>query len=234
MRFDEPLLEGTLIRRPSRFLADVKLRTGEQITAHCVNPGRLTGCAEPGARVLISVKDDPRRRYRHQIEIMYSGRTAVGVHAGRRASVVSEAVLQGRVGELAGYAMLQRDAKAMREHNIDVMLTGNGLRDCYIKIRSVTLAYANTGFYPDTIATREAQELQTLTDLVREGNRAVMFFVIQRSDVTCFRPADHIDQEFGTNFRDAVARGVEVLCYRAKVNRKGIELDKKIDVVLNH
>ncbi|RYF02845.1 MAG: DNA/RNA nuclease SfsA [Deltaproteobacteria bacterium] len=232
MRFDQPLLEGTLVRRYKRFLADVKLRSGEEITAHCANPGSLLGCAEPGNKVLVSIHEDPRRRFKHQVEIMYSGRTAVGVHTGRRSAVVTEAITQGKIGELAGYATLKREVKAVRDNSIDMMLTGNGLRPCYITVRNVTLAYEGVGYYPDAIAAKGSQDMHVLTDLVREGSRAVIFLVVQRSDVESFRPADHIDADFGLAFRDAVARGVEAMCYRAKVTRKGIELDKKIAVDL--
>jgi sugar fermentation stimulation protein A len=232
MRFEQTLVEGTLVRRYKRFLADIKLRTGEEITAHCANAASLLGCAEPGNKVLLSTHDDPRRRFRHQIEIMYAGRTAVGVHAGRRSTVVTEAVTQGKVGELAGYATLKRDPQAMRDPSIDLMLAGNGLRPCYITVRNVTLASEGVGYYPDAVSAKGAQEMQALTDLVREGSRAVIFLVVQRNDVTSLRPADHIDADFGLAFRDALARGVEALCYRAKVTRKGIELDKKIPVDL--
>ena len=60
----------------------------------------------------------------------------------------------------------------------------------------------------------------------------MVFLLVQRSDVEWFRPADHIDPDMSTAFRDAVARGVEPLCYRAKVTRRGIELDKKVPVDL--
>ena len=83
MRFEQPLLEGTLIRRRKRFFADIKLRNGDEVTAHCINPGSLMGCSEPGSRVLVSLHDDTKHRFKHQVEIVYSGRTAVGIHAGR-------------------------------------------------------------------------------------------------------------------------------------------------------
>lgn len=220
------------MRRQKRFFADVKLRNGEHITAHCANAGSLMGCAEPGNKVLISIHEDARRRFKHHVEIMYAGRTAVGVHTGRRAVVVSEAIAQGKIGELAGYATLKREVKTLRDSSVDMMLSGNGLRCCYITVRNVTLAYDGVGYYPDAVANKGAQDCIVLTDLVREGNRAVIFLVVQRNDVECFRPADHIDPDFSLAFRDAIARGVEAICYRAKVSRKGIELDKKLPIDL--
>ena len=232
MRFEEPLLEGTLIRRYKRFLADIKLRNGDEITAHCANPGSMMGCSEPGSRVLISVHEDPRRRFKHQIEIVYSGRTPVGIHSGRPVTVLTEAVMNAKVSELAGYATLRRSNKVPRDSCVDVFLHGNGLRPCNIAVKNVTLAYEGIAYYPDAVTTTGIQEMSELTDLVREGSRGMIFYLVQRSDIECLRPADHIDPEFSQAFRDAVARGVEAICYRAKVTRKGIELDKRLTVDL--
>ncbi len=111
-------------------------------------------------------------------------------------------------------------------------LEGNGLRTCYIHVKNVTLAENKVAYYPDAVSPAEGERLIELTDLVREGYRAMAIFVAQRGDVESFRPADHIDPDFGQTFRDAVARGVEVLCFRADVTRKGIELADKLPVEL--
>jgi sugar fermentation stimulation protein A len=232
LRFEDTLLEGTLVRRTRRFSADIKLRSGEHITAHCANPGSMIGCSEPGSRVLLSVKDSPRRRHRHQMEVIYAGRVAVGVHSGRPVSVVMEAIMQGKLSEVAGYATLKRQVAVPRVSCIDVTLAGNGLRTCQIVAKSATLAYEKVAYYPDAVRPNDLNDLIELTNIVREGNRAIIFLLAQRADVDYIRPADHIDPEYGQAFRDAVQRGVEVVSYRAKVTRKGIELDKKLPVDL--
>ncbi len=232
MRFEQPLIEGTLLRRRQKFQADIKLRTGDEITAHCAHSGNMTGCSDPGSRVLVSVHEDPRRRFKHQVEIVYAGRTPIGIHAGRPGDVLFEAMVQGKIQDLAGYAQLRRGVRPRKLNHVDLLLEGNGLRPCHISTKSVTLALDRVAYFPDAILSRAPQELSELTDLVREGSRAVLFLLVQRADVEGFRPADHIDPEFGQAFRDAVARGVEVLCYRAKIGRKGIELDRKLNVDL--
>lgn len=232
MRFEQPLLEGTLVRRQKRFLADIKLRSGDEVTAHCVNAGSLSGCAVPGSRVLMSVHDDARRRYKYQIEIMYSGRTAVGVHGQRPSAVIAEAIRNDKIATLMGYESIRSGEHAPRDTRIDFILMGRPARECYISVKSATLAYENVAYYPDGIVNRGAQHLQALTDLVRDGRRAAIIFVAQRHDVDTFRPADHIDSEYCTALRDAIARGVEALCFRTRVTRKGIDLDQQIPVEL--
>lgn len=232
MRFEQPLIEGTLVRRQKRFLADVRLATGEEITVHCAHPGSMMGCSEPGSKVLISSHDDPRRRFKHQLEIIYSGRTPVGIHTGRPMTLAYEAIMGGKVGELAGYATMRRDARYGRDNKIDLLLEGNGLRSCYIEVVNVTLGQDGTAYYPDSVIPDGPAHMDELTDLVREGNRAMIFFVAQRADVERFKPADHIDGELAQAMRDAFARGVEHVCYSAKVARKGIELDQRLPIEL--
>jgi sugar fermentation stimulation protein A len=231
VRFDQTLIEGTLIRR-NRFSADVRLRNGDEVTAHCAHAGSMKSCSDPGSKVLLSVRDDPRLKVRHQLEIIYAGRTPVAIHTGRPHLLVSEAIMHGRVQELAGYATLRRDVSNGKNSRSDFVLSGNGLRTCYLQVKAVTLGFEGVAYFPDVNGSGEAERLSELTGLVREGNRAMVLFVAQRADVTWFRPADHIDADFGQAFRDAVARGVEVVCYRANVSRKTIELGEKLTIDL--
>ena len=190
----------------------------------------MLGCSEPGSKVLLSEHNDRRRKLKHQIEIVYAGRTPVGIHTGRPTAVVAEAIMAGKIPELAGYAVLRRETAVAHGAHVDIALEGNGLRTCYIQVKNVTLAENDVAYYPDTVSPNEGERLLELTDLVREGFRGMSIFVAQRNDVESFRPADHLDPDIGQTFRAAMARGVEVLCYRANVTRKGIELDEKLPV----
>jgi len=230
MKFEQALVEGKLIRRYNRFLADVRLSSGEEITAHCANPGSMKGVSEPGSKVLLSVSSSPRRKFNHQLEIVYSGRTPVGIHTSRPISVVSEALEQGQIPELAGYAMLRRQTRARGQERIDLVLEGNSLRPCYVLVENVTSATNDTCYFPDIRYPSGITTSEHLTNLIREGNRAMVIFVAQRNDVLSMKLADNIDGDYAQAFRDTVARGVEVLAYGSKVTRRGIELDKRLAI----
>jgi sugar fermentation stimulation protein A len=233
VRFEQTLIEGTLLRRYKRFLADVKLASGEEVTVHCANPGSMMSCSDPGSKVLVSLHDDPRRKLKHQLEIIYVGRTPVGIHTGRPNAVVAEAITMGRISELAGYATLRREVRFGRDSRVDLLLEGNGLRSCYVEVKNVTLARDGVAYFPDAVTARGTKHMAELTDIVREGHRAMVLFLAQRADVERFRPADEIDSEFGQALRDAIARGVEPVCYRSKITRRGIELDVQLPVELD-
>ena len=122
MKYIPTLESAILIKRYKRFLADVKLRTGEEITVHCANPGGMLGISDPGSKVLLSATNDPRRKFEHQLEIIYSGRTPVGIHTGRPITVVSEAIMAGQIPELAGYATMRRVPKNSRKQHLSQLM----------------------------------------------------------------------------------------------------------------
>lgn len=230
MRFETPLIEGKLIRRHKRYSADIQLPSGKTISAHLVHPGSLQGCCFPGSRVLVSALQDLRRRHSHQVEIAYAGRTAVGVHCGRPVNLLMESVVRKKIDALAGYAKIERIVETPRVGPTDVLLYGNGLRPCHVAVRNVTLAHDQVAYYPDSAQARDVGSFRELTDLVRKGRRALIFLVVARGDAEGFRPADHIDPEASGALRDAYARGVEVACWRARVTRRSIELERPLPV----
>jgi len=62
------------------------------------------------------------------------------------------------------------------------------------------------------------------------GHRAVMLYVVQRSDCARFRIAADIDPVYAMAFEEARAAGVEVLCYDCRVATDGIEIEAPLEV----
>jgi len=232
LRFPRALVEGRLIRRYKRFLADIQLPSGV-ITAACPNTGSLMGCCEPGSRVWLSESDSATRKYRHTWEIVEVGRVMVGINTGLPNNLVAEAIGAGVIGELAGYPSLRREVAFGEERSrVDLLLEAPGREDCYVEVKNVTAAaHAGVALFPDCVSERGSKHLRELMRLKARGLRPVQLYCVQRADVNEVRPADGIDYEYGRTLREAIAAGVEVLAYRAKVSETEIRLAERIPVV---
>ncbi|HMY50964.1 MAG TPA: DNA/RNA nuclease SfsA [Zoogloea sp.] len=236
MRFTKPLLEGRLIRRYQRFLADVDTPAGP-VTAHCPNTGSMLGCAAPGLRVWLSPAANPARKLAWTWELVeVPGDTApvrVGVHTGRSNGLVREAIEAGRVPALAGYPTIRGEVKYGEGSRIDLLLSGDGRPDCYVEVKNVTAAVSGgIGYFPDAVTTRGAKHLREMAAMVAVGRRAVLVFCVQRADVAAVRPADHIDPAYGRALREALAAGVEVLALGARVSPEEIVVDRALPVTV--
>ena len=60
--FETPLQEATLLRRYKRFLADIRLPDGQELTVHCPNTGSMRNCGQPGDRVWVTLDYKPGRK----------------------------------------------------------------------------------------------------------------------------------------------------------------------------
>ena len=232
MRYDGPLLEGRLIRRYKRFLADIQLPEGV-VTAACPNTGSLMGCCEPGSRVWLSRHDRATRKYRHTWEIVEVGKVMVGINTGLPNNLVAEAIGNGTIGELAGYDSLRREVRYGEESSrVDFVLEAPEREACFVEVKNVTAAASRgIALFPDCVSERGSRHLRELIRMKAQGLRPVQLYCVQRGDVKEVRPADGIDHEYGRTLRDAISAGVEVLAYRAKVTPDEIRLVERIAVV---
>jgi sugar fermentation stimulation protein A len=238
LKFASPLVEGRLLRRYKRFLADVELEAGGTVTAACPNTGSMLGCCEPGSRVWLSESDSPTRKYRHTWELVEAGppgrAVMVGINTGLPNRLVAEAIASGLIAGLSGYGSLRREVAFGEERSrIDLLLESPGREPCYVEVKNVTAAVADgVALFPDAVSERGTKHLRELMRLRGRGSRPVLVFCVQRGDVDEVRPADAIDPLYGRTLREAVAAGVEVMAWRAEVTAGAIALETRIPVTL--
>jgi sugar fermentation stimulation protein A len=235
MDFASPLLRGTLIQRYKRFLADVRLDDGTVVTATCPNTGSMMGLRDPGQTVWLSTSDSPTRKYRHIWEMVEhdlgKGPTLVGVNTSHPNKIVADAIGAGKLKPLAGYATLEREKKYGKNSRIDILLTDTKKPTTYVEIKNVHMSRkAGRAEFPDSITERGAKHLAELSDMVREGHRAVMVFLIQRADVSVLSLARDVDATYGDAFDAAAAAGVEMLALRCKLTTTGIVADTFVPI----
>ncbi len=232
MRYPGPLVEGRLLRRYQRFLADFTLADGSVVTAHCANPGSMLTCLEPGATGWLTRVDTTGRRLAYTWQVATVSGARIFVNPVLVNAVVAEAIERGRVPELAGYTELRREVRVGDRARLDLLLRRGGDR-CFVEIKSATLRLgARLAGFPDAVTARGARHLAELERLAAAGDRAVQLFFVARSDARALGPADAIDPAYGAALRRALAAGVEVLAYRASITARSISVGPRLPVVL--
>jgi sugar fermentation stimulation protein A len=223
-----PLVSGTLLRRYQRFLADVRLDSGETVTAHCPNTGSMTGCSEPGRRVFLSRSENPKRKYPFTWELILMPDGLVGVNTQMPNRLVEHAVRKGQIRELAGYEHVRREVRLNSRSRVDLMLEDGNDARCYVEVKNCTLVQDGVAMFPDAVTARGLKHLLELQQLLAEGHRSLMFYFIQRMDARQFRPADEIDPQYGKVLREVWRAGVEVLAYDVGIDLGGIWMNRKV------
>lgn len=229
MMFSPPLQSGQLVRRYQRFLADIHLPSGEQITAHCANSGAMLGLTTPGSRVWLSHSAAPNRKYAWTLELVEADGTYVGINTSHPNRIVAAALAARQIPELAAYPHIRREA-VTGQSRLDFLLTGDGLPDCYVEVKNCHLRRGALLEFPDSVTSRGAKHLRELAALARQGVRAVMLYLGQRNDCDAFAIAGDIDRGYAAAFAEARAAGVEMLCYVCTVSPEAIQITRRIEV----
>ena len=202
------------------------------MTAHCANPGAMTGLAQAGTVVWLEPNDDPKRKLRYSWKLADIGGALVGIDTALPNKVVGEALRAQAVPALAGYKTVRAEVKYGENSRVDFLLTGGGLPDCYVEVKSANLCRkAGLVEFPDTVTKRGAKHMDELAAMVAQGHRAVVLYLVQRTDCTAFAVADDIDPTYAAAFKNARASGVEALCHRATLTLTGANFGEALPIV---
>jgi len=221
------LIRGTLLRRYKRFLADVKLGNGHVVTAHCPNSGSMLACCEPGRPVYLSHHKNPKRKLKYTWELIEMPLSLVGVNTIVPNRLTKAAIAAGNIPQLSGYDSIRSEVTYGENSRIDLLLENAGER-CFVEVKNCTLVTDGVACFPDAVTSRGLKHLVELQAQVRQGHRAVMFYLVQRMDAGIFQPADHIDTEYGKELRRAIHSGVEILVYDVSMNLQGIRINREL------
>ena len=222
------LTPGTLVKRYKRFLADVKLNSGDLVTAHCANSGTMKECSEPGRPVYLSFHDNPKRKLKYTWEMIKMPTSLVGVNTMVPNRLVKKSIEDGLVEQLKGYENIKAEVKVSDRSRLDLLLTNKDREKCFVEIKNCTLVKDGLASFPDAVTTRGRKHLVELQRLAKKGNRSIIFFLVQRMDAKTFSPADNIDPAYGKELRKAKNNGVEIIVYDVIIDLNKIVLGKKI------
>ena len=237
MHFAEPLIEGRLVERYKRFLADIDLESGERVTAHCANPGAMLGLKEPGSRVFLSRASNPNRKLKFNwefVEVAAGGGPSqlVGINTSRPNLLVAEALKERRLAPFAEYDRVRPEVKYGRNSRIDFLLDRDGAPPCYLEVKNCHLM-RQAGFaeFPDCIAARSAKHMYELSDMVAGGARAAAR--LRDPDGSRTGSMSHGTSTVPTTRPSGTrsAAGVECYAYTCRITLEGVSIDRPVPIV---
>lgn len=229
MQFDPPLLRGRLVQRYKRFLADIVLDDGREITAHCPNPGAMLGLNTPGLTAWVSHSDKPGRKLPFSLELIEVDDGLVGINTMAPNRLVAEALAAERIPELSGYGSIRREVAYGHRSRVDFLLEDEGRPACWLEIKNCHLRReGRLAEFPDCVAARSSKHLRELAAMVAQGDRAVVLFVVQRTDCDAFSACADLDPTFAATLGEVADLGVEVLIYGCDVATSGVKITSRI------
>ncbi len=225
-----PLHRATLMRRYKRFLADVTMADGQELTAHVADPGRLPGLAVPGADLWLSRSDSPKRKLAHRVELVQAPESLVGLDTNNANRLVAEALAARSLPGLEAWQATAREPRLGAGTRLDFALQASDGRSGFLEVKNATWRRGPVAAFPDAVTARGARHLATLAGLAAAGIPAFLAFVCQRSDVTALTIAADIDPAYAAAFELARAAGVTVLACRCKLNHCAITITEGIPI----
>lgn len=229
MRFPTPLVPATLIRRYKRFLADIRLEDGREVTAHCANPGSMMGLAEPGMRIWVEPNDDPKKKLKYGWRLVEAegGFTCVDTSVANRA--LKEALLAGQIPDFDRYPDVLPEQRYGEKSRVDFLLRAPDRPDFYVEVKSVTLSrQPGLAEFPDSKTARGARHMEDLAVMARLGHRAMVLFLVQRTDADRVTLARDIDPVYAAAVDQAIAAGVEVRALSARITPEEITIGPEL------
>lgn len=231
MLLPQPLIHGRLVSRYKRFFADLVLDDGQEITAHCPNPGAMLGVRDPGQGAWVSWSDDPKRKLAYTLQLVEQGNALVGINTLLPNRLVAEALAADAIPELSGYATIKPEVKYAQASRVDFLLTHPDRPPCWLEVKNCHFSRKpGLAEFPDCKAERSTRHLADLTAQVSQGDRAVVLFVVQRANVLLLRAAEDLDPAFASGLRRAREAGVEVIAYDCAVTPERIEIRRPLPV----
>ncbi|WP_127716982.1 DNA/RNA nuclease SfsA [Halobacteriovorax sp. HLS] len=243
MKFNTPLINGRILKRYKRFLADIELledtplnKKGDIIVAHTANTGSMKTCWDLNWPVLLSYHDNPKRKLKYSLEMTHNGKSWIGVNTSLPNKLAIEAIENSVISELQDFEIIKPEKK-IGDSRLDIWLYSGDKKSpskqCYVEVKNVTLLGDDElALFPDSVSERGQKHLKELTKLKTDSIRACMLYIVQREDVNRFSPADKIDPTYAKLLKEAFENDVEILVYQCSLNELEIKVDRKIPLIL--
>lgn len=230
MLLPQPMAHGRLVSRYKRFFADVALDDGTAITAHCPNPGAMLGLKDEGLGAWVSYDPNPKRKLPWTLQLLEVDGGLVGINTLLPNRLVAEALAAGAIPELAGYAAIRPEVRYSEASRVDFLLEHPDRPPCWLEVKNCHLMREpGLAEFPDCVAARSTKHLRDLAGRITVGDRAVVMWVVQRTDCETFKTCEDLDPAFSSALAEVTQAGVEVLVYACDISAEEITLRRRLE-----
>jgi sugar fermentation stimulation protein A len=231
IKIEDRIVKGVFQERPNRFSALVKIKDKIVLT-YLPNPGRMHELLIPETGVFLKEASKENRKTSYDlIGVSYNGQR-VSVDSRVPNKLVLEALRNHDINELSEYNVIKPEF-GYGHSRLDFFLNNNR-ESCLLEVKSATLVKDGVAMFPDAVTERGKRHVNELVKAKKEGYRACVLFVVQRTDAHSFSPSDETDPKFGNALRKAAVEGVEVYAYKMEVspNFSLLSLSSRLNVNL--
>ncbi len=229
---EERLIEGVLLRRYKRFLADIELPGGETVIAHCVNTGAMEGLTQPGSRVWISEANNPKRKLKFTWELAELDGQIYGANTAVPNRLVKRLLQEKCLPWLAAYEDVVAEKPYGESSRVDFWLRGRP-GELYLEVKNCHLLYPDRrAYFPDSVSERASGHLRELAAVLGPGVRSEVLFVCQMPGVKEIRPSDVHDPTFAATAREVRRLGVRFSAIEVIHTPEEVRVQRRIPVSL--
>ncbi|MCF2554030.1 A/G-specific adenine glycosylase [Faecalicatena contorta] len=219
--------KATFLNRPNRFVARAVI-DGKEETIHVKNTGRCAELLVPGTDIYIQESENPDRKTRWDLIAVRKGDRMINMDSQIPNRVVKEWLEEGNL--IPGITKI-RPEYTYGQSRIDLYVEA-GERKILIEIKGVTLEEDGVVRFPDAPSERAVKHVHELSEAIKEGYEAYVFFVVQMKDVRYFTPNVRTHPEFAHALCEAAYAGVHVIARDCYVTEDSICVGDEVPVVL--
>lgn len=225
MAFPQPQHEAIFLRRPQRFLAEMRLGGGVVQLVYCANSGAMTGCLASGKAALVWESNNHKRKLRYTWRAVEFEGIWIGTDTHLTNRIIEQALTLRLIPGLEVYSTIVREKIIETGFRVDFLLSGL-LGECLLEVKTCAIVELGVARYPDSSTPRGVNQLRALTRQATQGKRSVLLFLVQRADAHSFMVSSSYDAAYAAAFDEAVAAGVEIMAFAVSVSPAGFGLPR--------
>jgi sugar fermentation stimulation protein A len=207
---------ATFLGRPNRFVGEIEI-DGKPALAHINSSGRMQELLVAGRDCVVVPSRNQKRRCRYDLKSVRVGGAWCNIDSMLPNRLVSYWLQNRMLPELGEYDEVRREVQ-VGESRLDFQLTAPD-GDTYIEVKSVTLAVADWGIFPDAPSTRAVKHCRELTRLARAGHRTAIVFVMPHPRMLHCWANGITDPDFEAAVIAAREAGTKILSYQVRITR---------------